>query len=136
MAREHRNPEERSIDPAAQEMLILADEIGITTAWTRADDMPPCNIGAAGMCCKLCGMGPCRLTKDGQTGVCGATLDTIQARNLIRSIAAGSAAHSDHGRDMAFTLKAVANGHAEGYVIKDTAKLNQVAGYYDIPTEG
>ena len=87
------------------------------------------------MCCKLCGMGPCRLTKDGQTGVCGATIDTIQARNLIRAIAAGSAAHSDHGRDMAFTLKAVANGEAEGYVIRDVAKLRVVASKYDIPIE-
>jgi carbon-monoxide dehydrogenase catalytic subunit len=95
----------------------------------------PCNIGGAGMCCKLCGMGPCRLTKDGQTGVCGATIDTIQSRNLIRAIAAGGAAHSDHGRDMAFTLKAVANGEAEGYVIRDVAKLRTVASYYDIPIE-
>jgi len=88
------------------------------------------------MCCKLCGMGPCRLTKDGQTGVCGATIDTIQARNFIRAVAAGAAAHSDHGRDMAFTLKAVANGEAEGYVIRDVAKLRTVAQYYDIPIEG
>src|SRR5574341_1560725 len=135
MAREHRNPEERSIDPAAQEMLILADEIGITTAWTRADDMPPCNIGSAGMCCKLCGMGPCRLTKDGSTGVCGATIDTIQARNFIRMVAAGSAAHSDHGRDMAFLLKAVAHGEAEGYLIRDVAKLRMIAAKYNIPIE-
>ncbi len=136
MPKEMRKPEERTIDPAAQQMLILADEIGISTAFSRADKMAPCNIGVAGLCCKLCGMGPCRLTKDGETGVCGATMDTIQARNLIRSIAAGSAAHSDHGRDMAFTLKAVANGHAEGYTIKDVAKLHQVASYYDIKTEG
>src|SRR3972149_11932269 len=115
MAKEKRRPEQRSIDPAAQQMLIRADELGIGTAFTRAEDMVPCNIGAAGMCCKQCGMGPCRLTKEGQVGVCGATIDTIQARNLIRSIAAGSAAHSDHGRDMAFTLKAVANGETEGY---------------------
>ncbi|MEJ2487556.1 MAG: hypothetical protein P8Y68_17680, partial [Anaerolineales bacterium] len=81
-------------------------------------------------------MGPCRLTKDGQTGVCGATIDTIQARNLIRAIAAGAAAHSDHGRDMAFTLKAVANGEAEGYFIRDVAKLRTVAQIYDIPIEG
>ncbi len=135
MARKKRTPEERSIDPAAQEMLIRADQIGVSTAFSRADDMVPCNIGSAGMCCKLCGMGPCRLTKDGQTGVCGATIDTIQARNLIRAIAAGSAAHSDHGRDMAFTLKAVANGEAEGYVIRDVAKLRVVASYYDIPIE-
>src|SRR4030067_867568 len=93
-----RSLEEKSIDPAAQAMLIRADELGISTAFTRADNLAPCNIGGAGMCCKLCGMGPCRLTKDGQTGICGATIDTIQARNLIRAIAARSAAQSDHGR--------------------------------------
>ncbi|MGD9093154.1 MAG: anaerobic carbon-monoxide dehydrogenase catalytic subunit [Anaerolineales bacterium] len=136
MAKKRRTPEEQSADPAAQEMLIRADEMGIGTAFTRADDMTPCNIGSAGMCCKICGMGPCRLTKDGQTGVCGATIDTIQARNLIRAISAGAAAHSDHGRDMAFTLKAAANGEAEGYYIRDVAKLRTVASYYDIPIEG
>ena len=136
MAKKKRTYEEQTADPAAQEMLIRADELGIGTAFSRADDMAPCNIGSAGMCCKICGMGPCRLTKDGQTGVCGATIDTIQARNLIRAIAAGSAAHSDHGRDMAFTLKAVANGETEGYMIRDVAKLRTVASYYDIPIEG
>lgn len=136
MAKKKRTPEEFSTDPAAQQMLIRAEELGIGTAFTRADDMAPCNIGGAGMCCKICGMGPCRLTKDGSTGICGATIDTIQARNLIRAIAAGSAAHSDHGRDMAFTLKAVANGETEGYYIRDVAKLRTVAAYYDIEIEG
>ena len=136
MAKKKRTPEEMSIDPAAQEMLIRADELGISTAFSRADDMAPCNVGSSGMCCKLCGMGPCRLTKEGQTGICGATIDTIQARNLIRAIAAGGAAHSDHGRDMAFTLKAVANGETEGYYIRDVAKLRTVAARYDIPIEG
>ena len=131
-----RTNEERTSDPAAQEMLIRADELGLGTAFSRADDMAACNIGGAGMCCKQCGMGPCRLTKSGQVGVCGATLDTIQARNLVRSIAAGSAAHSDHGRDMAFILKATANNEVEGYTIRDVAKLRNVASLYDIPIEG
>ena len=135
MAKGKRSIEERTTDPAAQEILIYADEVGIGTAFTRAEEMTACNIGGAGMCCKLCGMGPCRLTKEGQTGVCGATIDTIQARNLIRAIAAGAAAHSDHGRDMAFTLKAVANGETEGYVIRDVAKLRNVAARYNIPIE-
>ena len=133
MAKVKRTQEERTADPAAQQMLIRADELGLSTAFSRADDMVPCNIGSAGMCCRICGMGPCRLTKDGQTGVCGATIDTIQARNLIRMIAAGAAAHSDHGRDMAFILKAVANDEAEGYIIRDVAKLRPVASYYGIP---
>jgi carbon-monoxide dehydrogenase catalytic subunit len=135
MIKGKRTQEERSSDPAAQEMLIRADELGISTAFSRAEEMVPCNIGGSGMCCKMCGMGPCRLTKDGQTGVCGATIDTIQARNLMRAIAAGGAAHSDHGRDMAFTLKAVANGETEGYVIRDVAKLRMVAAKYNIPIE-
>jgi len=130
-----RTVQQQSSDPAAQEMLVRAEELGIGTAFTRADNMAPCNIGGAGMCCKQCGMGPCRLTKEGQVGVCGATLDTIQARNLIRAIAAGAAAHSDHGRDMAFTLKAVANGETEGYTIRDVAKLRIVASKYNIPVE-
>lgn len=136
MAKGKRSYEEQTADPAAQEMLIRADELGIGTAFSRADEMVPCNIGGAGMCCKICGMGPCRLTKDGQTGVCGATIDTIQARNFIRAIAAGAAAHSDHGRDMAFTLKAVANGEAEGYIIRDVAKLRMVAKEVGIEIEG
>ncbi|MEW5985742.1 MAG: anaerobic carbon-monoxide dehydrogenase catalytic subunit [Chloroflexota bacterium] len=136
MAKITRTAEERSADPAAQAMLLRAEELGLRTAFNRAEEMVPCPIGADGMCCRLCGMGPCRLTKDGQTGVCGATIDTIQARNLMRMIAAGAAAHSDHGRDMAFTLKAVANGEAEGYTIRDVAKLRRVAGYYDIPLDG
>jgi carbon-monoxide dehydrogenase catalytic subunit len=128
--------EEYSSDPAAQQMLIRAEELGIGTAFTRADNMVACNIGAAGMCCKQCGMGPCRLTKNGEVGVCGATLDTIQARNLTRAIAAGGAAHSDHGRDMAFLLKATAMGEAEGYTIRDVAKLRVVASYYGIKLDG
>ena len=127
-----RNHAEQSADPAAQQMLARAESLGLGTAFSRADEMIPCNIGSAGMCCKMCGMGPCRLTKDGQTGVCGATIDTIQARNLIRMIAAGTAAHSDHGRDMAFILKAAANGEAEGYQIQDIARLRVTASRYGI----
>jgi len=133
-----RTNEQRSIDPAAQQMLIRADELGIGTAFTRAEQMAACPIGvgsSAGICCKNCFMGPCRLTKDGQVGVCGATVETIAARNLARAIAAGSAAHSDHGRDVAFTLLAAAEGEAQGYQVRDEVKLHAVARKFGIPIE-
>ncbi len=138
MARKGRDINERTMDPAAQAILIRADALGIGTAFTRADAMPPCNIGSgkSGMCCKNCFMGPCRITKDGQVGICGATLETIAARNLARAIASGAAAHSDHGRDLAFTLEAVALGQAPGYTIRDVAKLWDVAARVGIKTEG
>ncbi len=131
-----RTPQERSLDPAAQEMLIRADALGLDTAFSRAEQMAPCPIGSTGSCCKLCFMGPCRLVKDGQTGVCGATIETITARNFARAVAAGAAAHSDHGRDLALTLLAVAKGEAKGYKIRDPYRLERVARKLKIPTEG
>ena len=104
--KKRRTPEEASIDPAAQQMLARADELGLSTAFSRADTMSHCPIGSAGMCCDVCSMGPCRLTKDGMTGICGATIDTIQARNFIRGVAAGAAAPNDHRPDKAVTHKA------------------------------
>jgi carbon-monoxide dehydrogenase catalytic subunit len=131
-----KTPEQFSADPAAIELLYRAESLGLETAFTRAEAMAPCPIGSRGMCCSMCLMGPCRITKDGQVGVCGATLETIAARLFARHVAAGSAAHSDHGRDLAFTLKAVANGEAKGFKIRDPYKLKAVAGYLGIPTEG
>jgi carbon-monoxide dehydrogenase catalytic subunit len=126
----------RSIDPAAIQMLERAEFLGIQTAFVRAESMKPCPIGADGLCCKNCFMGPCRVVKEGQTGVCGATIETITARNFARAVAAGSAAHSDHGRDLAFTLLAVAKGEAQGYKIRDPYKLLSVAGHMGVKTEG
>jgi carbon-monoxide dehydrogenase catalytic subunit len=119
-------------------MLERAEALGITTAFQRAEITAACPIGAgqSGTCCKNCYMGPCRITKEGQVGVCGATMETISARNMARAIAAGSAAHSDHGRDLAFTLLATAEGKAQGYEIRDVAKLWKVAKKYGITTEG
>ncbi len=131
-----RTPEERSIDPAAVQMLELAETLGLSTAFSRADAMSPCPIGADGLCCKNCFMGPCRVVKDGQTGVCGATADTIVARNFARAVAAGASAHSDHGRDMAFTLKAAATGEAGDYKIRDPYKLFSVAKTLGVPIDG
>ena len=119
-------------------MLERAEALGITTAFQRAEMMAACPIGAgqSGTCCKNCYMGPCRITKEGQVGVCGATMETISARNMARAIAAGSAAHSDHGRDLAFTLLATAEGKAQGYEIRDVAKLWNVAKKYGVQTQG
>jgi carbon-monoxide dehydrogenase catalytic subunit len=133
--RNYRTPEERSIDPAAQEMLRLADDLGLETAFSRAESMAPCPIGSNGMCCKVCFMGPCRITKDGQTGICGADGDTIAARNFARAVAAGAAAHSDHGRDLALTMVAVGKEEAQGYKIRDPFKLKSFAQELGIETE-
>jgi carbon-monoxide dehydrogenase catalytic subunit len=126
----------KTIDPASAEMLELADELGIGTAFSRAEEMKPCPIGSDGICCKNCAMGPCRLVKPGQVGICGATRETVVARNLARAIAAGAAAHSDHGRDLCHTLIALSEGNAPDYQVRDASKLVRVAGYLGISVEG
>jgi len=126
--------DEKTIDPAVTEMLEVAESKGLSTAFSRAAQMKPCPIGNKGACCKNCSMGPCRLTKPGQRGICGATIDTVAARNLVRMIAGGASAHSDHGRDMALTLLAAAEGEAPDYQIRDVKKLLEVAEILNIPT--
>lgn len=121
----------RSIDPAAQEMLQVAAQDGHETIWDRLEmQQPQCKIGQEGICCRICGMGPCRINPAGKKpdrGVCGADADTIVARNLIRMIAAGASSHSDHGRKPALLLQEIADGHNREFQIKDPKKLKRVA---------
>ncbi|HEX21211.1 MAG TPA: carbon monoxide dehydrogenase, partial [Actinobacteria bacterium] len=128
----------RTIDPAAAAVLKRAEAEGFDTMFSRAEGMRPCPMGD-GSCCKLCMMGPCRLVgkdREERVGVCGATMSTIAARNLARMIAGGTSAHSDHGRDLALTLLAVAKGETKGYEVKDIPKLHRVAGYMGIEVQG
>ena len=131
----------RSIDPATHDMLAQAEALGLQTAWDRYEAMlPQCGFGELGVCCRNCNMGPCRISpfeEEGpKLGICGATADIIVARNLIRMIAAGAAAHSDHGRDIAHTLLLTAEGKGGGYQIKDEAKLKALAAEYGIQADG
>jgi carbon-monoxide dehydrogenase catalytic subunit len=130
----------KSANTSAEEILQWGKERDMETCFDRAQKLKPCPIGAEGACCKICHMGPCRLVgknaEEEATGVCGATLPTVAARNFLRMIAAGTAAHSDHARGMAFTLLAVANGETKDFKITDVRKLYRVAGYLDIEFEG
>lgn len=133
-------PQVKTIDPAVAEMLERADKLGYSTVFSRAGKMAACPIGSEGACCSICNMGPCRLVptkaNPDPVGVCGATRGTVAARNMARRIAAGTAAHSDHGRDLAFTLQAVGEGSAQGYELSDEHKLRTVAGYFGIKADG
>jgi carbon-monoxide dehydrogenase catalytic subunit len=136
------DPIAASIDPATQQMIARAQELGIDTVFDRAVTMKPCNIGVQGTCCKNCSMGPCRLPlpkagiegEDTRKGLCGATANTIAARNFIRMIAGGASAHSDHGRCVAEVFLSVARKEAEDYKIKDFDKLLAIAPHLGVAT--
>ncbi len=130
----------RSVDSASQEMIDHAVACGFELSWDRFEaQQPQCDFGGLGFCCKNCVLGPCRIDPFGQganCGVCGATGDVIAARNLVRHIAAGTAAHSDHGRDVVHTLIRAAQGKLQAYGIKNETKLMALADEFDIDVEG
>ena len=136
------DPIAASIDPASQEMIQRAQVLGIDTVFDRAEQMKPCAIGMQGICCKNCAMGPCRLPlpkggiegEDTRKGLCGATANTISARNFIRMIAGGASAHSDHGRSVAEVFMSAARKETEAYQIKDIPKLLSVAQALNVDT--
>ncbi|WP_028319830.1 anaerobic carbon-monoxide dehydrogenase catalytic subunit [Desulfatiglans anilini] len=135
-----------TVDPASAQMIERAWDLEIETIFDRAQSMKPCNIGVQGTCCKNCAQGPCRLPlpkggvegKDTRKGLCGATAETIAARNFARMVAAGAAAHSDHGRGVAETFLAAARKETHDYHIRDTKKLLEIAPDFgvDITVEG
>jgi carbon-monoxide dehydrogenase catalytic subunit len=130
----------RMRDKASQQALTQAAARGVVTALDRyAQQQPSCRFGGEGICCRICNMGPCRVgasSRGQRVGVCGATAETVVARNLLRMIAAGSAAHSDHGRDVAHTFLLMARGEAKDYRVKDEVKLRRIAPDFGVDPVG
>ena len=128
-------------DPASVQMRERAKAEGVETIWDRYAALgTQCKVGELGICCTVCHLGPCNLglpgSKRPQVGVCGATIHTVASRRLARDMAAGSAAHSDHGRSVANLLLDTARGKAPGYEIKDEAKLASLADELGVERDG
>jgi carbon-monoxide dehydrogenase catalytic subunit len=129
-----------TINEDAQAMIDVARAEGIDTVWDRLEaQKPQCGYCSLGLSCRNCAMGPCRIDPFGegpQRGVCGADADVIVARNLGRTIAAGSSSHSDHGRDILETFSSLARGETTGYRIADETKLLSIAAELGVLAEG
>lgn len=126
---------ENTPDPAVRDMILRAEQIGFDTAFDRFDrQKPQCNFGMAGICCKICNMGPCRITPKANRGVCGADADLIVSRNLLRAGAAGAAQHGMHAREVILNLKWAAEGKLDVPII-GAQKVKDVAKAFGLETE-
>ena len=123
------------MEAATNMLLETAEKVGADTWQQRVKNQTPhCRFGEDGICCRICSMGPCRITAKSPRGICGCDAAAISARNFLRFTAGGSAAHSDHGREICHTLYAT---KADGdYQVKDPEKLIRIAREWDIETEG
>ncbi len=137
MEKERKRPEDRAVDAASVETIRKAEKDNVRLSFFRLDEQGnQCGFGKSGVCCRICHMGPCRITAKNRFGVCGADADTIVARNYLREVAGGSAAHSDHGRHLVLLLKKISEGKGGGYSIKDPAALKRMAKDYGITVDG
>ncbi|MDR3075191.1 MAG: anaerobic carbon-monoxide dehydrogenase catalytic subunit [Candidatus Methanoplasma sp.] len=100
------------------------------TAFHRVDTQKlKCGFGLGGICCRLCANGPCRVTEDSPKGVCGATADTMVARNFLRTIAAGSGCYIHIVEKAALNLKAIALAKGE---LRGIEALDRLCAKFDI----
>ncbi|HJO95387.1 MAG TPA: anaerobic carbon-monoxide dehydrogenase catalytic subunit [Victivallales bacterium] len=123
-------------DPGVRDMLLRMEQIGCENSFDRFDKQKPqCSFGIAGTCCKICFMGPCKITPKSPKGVCGADADLIVARNVLRSLAAGVAAHGVHGREVVMALRKAAEGELNLPIVGDSV-LNLCVEKFGINPEG
>ena len=116
-------------------LLETGAKVGADSWQLRVKNQTPhCKFGEQGVCCRICSMGPCRITPKAPRGICGCDAHGIVGRNFLRFTAGGCAAHSDHGREIAHTLY---QAKPEGpYKVKDPEKLIRIAKEWNIETEG
>ncbi len=123
------------MEEATASLLETGKKVGADSWQQRVKNQTPhCGFGEAGTCCRICSMGPCRVTPKAPRGICGCDVHGIVARNYLRFTAGGSATHSDHGREIMHTLYQTREGG--NYQVKDPEKLKRIAKEWDIETEG
>ena len=123
------------MEEATASLLENGKKVGADSWQQRVKNQTPhCGFGEAGTCCRICSMGPCRITPKAPRGICGCDVHGIVGRNYLRFTAGGSATHSDHGREICHTLYNTKEGG--NYTVKDPEKLKRIAHEWNIETEG
>ena len=122
------------MEEATNTLLETGKKVGADSWQQRVKNQTPhCGFGEAGTCCRICSMGPCRITPKAPRGICGCDVHGIVGRNYLRFTAGGAATHSDHGRQICHTLYQTHEGGA--YQVKDPEKLKRIAHEWGIETE-
>ena len=123
------------MEAATNRLLETGAKVGADAWQYRVKNQTPhCKFGETGVCCRICAMGPCRITPKAPRGICGCDVHGIVGRNYLKFTAGGAATHSDHGREICHTLyESAADGD---YKVKDPEKLIRIAKVWGIETEG
>ena len=121
------------MEKATNDLLETGKKVGADSWQQRVKNQTPhCGFGESGTCCRICSMGPCRITPKSPRGICGCDVHGIVGRNYLRFTAGGAATHSDHGRSICHTLHVASPNGA--YQVKDPDKLLRIAHEWGVNT--
>ena len=121
-------------EAATARLLETGAKVGADSWQMRVKNQSPhCKFGEQGVCCRICAMGPCRITPKAPRGICGCDVHGIVGRNYLKFTAGGAATHSDHGREICHTLHCAEEGG--NYQVKDKEKLFRLAKEFGVETE-
>ena len=121
-------------EAATARLLETGAKVGADSWQMRVKNQSPhCKFGEQGVCCRICAMGPCRITPKAPRGICGCDVHGIVGRNYLKFTAGGAATHSDHGREICHTLHCAEEGG--NYQVKDKEKLLKLAKEFGVETE-
>ena len=124
------------MEAATNRLLETGAKVGADAWQIRVKNQTPhCKFGEQGICCRICAMGPCRITPKAPRGICGCDAHGIVGRNYLKFTAGGAATHSDHGREICHTLYCSRSG-MDAYKVKDPEKLIRIAKEWGVETEG
>ncbi len=122
---------EKTPNEISKELFRKLEAAGVETFLERfAGQQPMCRFGLMGACCQRCLWGPCRidpLNPKRQRGICGADLDLVVAGNLLRSLAAGCAAHGTHALQVVETILSCTAGEDMPFSLKGEERVRELA---------
>ncbi|HJH31480.1 MAG TPA: anaerobic carbon-monoxide dehydrogenase catalytic subunit [Methanosarcinaceae archaeon] len=124
-----------SAHESVQKMYKKLNADGITNTFDRFDAQGNrCGFCSNGVSCRLCSMGPCRISKKAEFGSCGINADAMAMRNFLHLNIMGTTAYTYHAKEVAMTLKATGKGQTP-FTIRDEAKLRDFANKLGIKGE-
>lgn len=93
------------MEAATARLLETGAKVGADAWQLRVKNQTPhCKFGEQGVCCRICAMGPCRITPKAPRGICGCDVHGIVGRNYLKFTAAEQQHTLTTGREICHTL--------------------------------